>query len=62
MNTIKVCSRCIMDETAKEITFDSNGVCNFCDNYDNVLVNDVHTDKGGEEKLEKLVEKIKQKG
>ena len=62
MNTVKVCSRCIMDETAKEITFDNNGVCNFCHNYDNVLVNDVHTDKGGEEKLEKLVEKIKQKG
>jgi N-acetyl sugar amidotransferase len=51
-----------MDETAKEITFDNNGVCNFCHNYDNVLVNDVHTDKGGEEKLEKLIEKIKQKG
>lgn len=62
MNTVKVCSRCIMDETAKEITFDNNGVCNFCHNYDNVLVNDVHTDKGGEEKLEKLIEKIKQKG
>lgn len=62
MNTVKVCSRCIMDETAKEITFDQNGVCNFCHNYDNVLVNDVHTDKGGEEKLEKLIERIKQKG
>ena len=62
MNTVKVCSRCIMDETAKEITFDNNGVCNFCHNYDNVLVNDVHTGKGGEEKLEKLIEKIKLKG
>jgi N-acetyl sugar amidotransferase len=62
MNTVKVCSRCIMDETAKEITFDSDGVCNFCHNYDNVLVNDVHTGKGGEEKLEKLIEEIKRKG
>lgn len=62
MNTVKLCSRCIMDETAKEITFDNNGVCNFCHNYDNVLVNDVHTGKGGEEKLEKLIEKIKLKG
>lgn len=62
MNKVHVCSRCIMDETAKEITFDINGVCNFCHNYDNVLVNDVHTDKGGEEKLENLIEKIKQKG
>lgn len=62
MNTVKVCSRCIMDETAKEITFDSDGICNFCHNYDNVLVNDVHTGKGGEEKLEKLIEEIKRKG
>jgi N-acetyl sugar amidotransferase len=62
MNTIKVCSRCIMDETAKEITFDNNGVCNFCHNYDNVLVNDLYTNKAGEEKLEKLIEKIKLKG
>lgn len=62
MNTVKVCSRCIMDETAKEITFDNNGVCNFCHNYDNVLVNDVHTGKGGEEKLEKLIKEIKRKG
>ena len=62
MNTVKVCSRCIMDETAKEITFDSNGVCNFCHNYNNVLVNDLHTDKGGDKKLEKLIHKIKQKG
>jgi len=62
MNKVKICSRCIMDETAKEITFDNYGVCNFCHNYDNVLVNDVYTDKGGEEKLEKLVEKIKRKG
>jgi N-acetyl sugar amidotransferase len=62
MNTVKVCSRCIMDESAKEITFDNNGVCNFCHNYDNVLVNDVHTGKGGEEKLEKLIQEIKRKG
>lgn len=24
------CSRCVMDISAKEITFDENGVCNFC--------------------------------
>jgi N-acetyl sugar amidotransferase len=62
MNTVKVCSRCIMDESANEITFDNNGVCNFCHNYDDVLVNDVHTGKGGEEKLEKLIQEIKRKG
>ena len=24
------CSKCVMDKSAKEITFDSDGVCNFC--------------------------------
>lgn len=26
----QMCSNCIMDTTAEEITFDENGVCNFC--------------------------------
>jgi len=26
----KVCTKCVMDTTAEEITFDSDGVCNFC--------------------------------
>jgi len=62
MSLLKVCSRCVMDESAKEITFDDQGVCSFCHNYDNVLINDLHTEKGGEEKIEKLIEEIKTKG
>ena len=27
---ITVCSRCIYDERFDEITFDNDGVCNFC--------------------------------
>jgi N-acetyl sugar amidotransferase len=30
---IKICSRCVMDETAKNIQFDENGVCNFCTDF-----------------------------
>ena len=30
---IKVCSRCVMDETARNIQFDENGVCNFCTDF-----------------------------
>lgn len=51
-----------MDETAIEISFDENGVCNFCHNYDNVLVNEIFSNKGGEEKIEKLISEIKEKG
>lgn len=58
----KVCSKCVMDETAKEITFDEYGVCNYCKYYDEVLVNEIFSSKGGNEKLEKLIEEIKRKG
>lgn len=57
-----ICSRCVMDETATEITFDESGVCNFCNHYDQVLINEIFSDKGGEEKLEKLIKEIKEKG
>ncbi len=30
----KMCTRCVMDTTATEITFDEKGVCNFCRDYD----------------------------
>jgi len=30
---IKICSRCVMDETARNIQFDENGVCNFCTDF-----------------------------
>ena len=26
----QVCTRCVMDTSAREITFDENGICNFC--------------------------------
>lgn len=30
----RICTRCVMDTTAKEITFDEHGVCNFCREFD----------------------------
>jgi N-acetyl sugar amidotransferase len=29
----RVCTRCVMDETAAEISFDADGVCNFCTDF-----------------------------
>lgn len=60
--TQKICKRCIMDNTAKEIVFDQKGICNFCNNYDNVLVNEIYSDKDGEQRLERLIQEIKRKG
>ena len=34
MTNLKVCSRCILDTTVPEITFDEQGVCQYCKIYD----------------------------
>lgn len=62
MSEIKICSRCVMDTTATEITFDDKGICNFCHQYDNVTTKDLYVDKGGEVRLNNLIEKIKKDG
>ncbi len=62
MSEIKICSRCVMDTTATEITFDDKGICNFCHQYDNVTTKDLYIDKGGEERLNNLIAKIKKDG
>jgi N-acetyl sugar amidotransferase len=62
MSEIKICTRCVMDTTATEITFDNKGVCNFCHQYDNVTTKDLYVDKGGEERLNNLIKKIKKGG
>ena len=62
MSEIKICSRCVMDTTATEITFDDKGICNFCHQYDNVTTKDLYVDKRGEERLNNLIEKIKKDG
>lgn len=59
---IKICSRCVMDSTAKEITFDTNGECNFCKQYDNVEKAEVFSDSEGLKKLDLLIDQIKKKG
>jgi N-acetyl sugar amidotransferase len=30
---VRTCARCIMDETAKDITFDEQGICNYCSGF-----------------------------
>ncbi|WP_176244901.1 hypothetical protein [Oceanibacterium hippocampi] len=45
---LRRCSRCILPETMPMIRFDSDGVCNFCHDYDRMK-------QYGSEELEKLV-------
>jgi len=51
-----------MDTTDPDIKFDANGVCNHCREYDKLVRRYVFTGKEGERRLNKIVDKIKQRG
>lgn len=58
----QICTRCAMDTSDSMITFDENGVCDHCINFEKKIKPNWHTDHVGEEKLENLVKKIKKHG
>ena len=59
----RICSRCIMDTTVPDITFDEKGVCNYCTQYHERAKKEVHYNtESGQRKLDKLVEAIKKEG
>jgi N-acetyl sugar amidotransferase len=58
----QICTRCVMDTTDAYITFDENGICDHCNDFDvNIKPNWV-TDETSEEKIIKVIEKIKIEG
>lgn len=61
-NTIKVCSRCVMDTSDLHITFDTNGICNHCYEYDKVVKPYKLSNKQREGKLHVLIDNIKKAG
>jgi N-acetyl sugar amidotransferase len=59
---LQVCSRCIYDETISGISFDEQGVCNFC-HIMNDLLNQYQTGKPeGTNKLNEFIEQIRRDG
>ena len=54
MSNLKICTRCVMDETVPDIFFDKNGVCNFCTAAIKKINNEVFTGDIGSQKLENL--------
>ncbi len=58
----QVCSRCVMDTTDWTITFDLNGICNHCYQFDNVTSKNWFPGDNGKKLLDNLVSKIKQEG
>lgn len=64
MSKYKMCLRCVMDTTAKEITFDENGVCSFCHHFDQNIKPVLDRAHSGEGKrmLEQIVDSIRRQG
>ncbi len=56
------CKRCIYDEGIPVISFDENGVCNYCDMIDSLIREYKTGTKEGKKKFEKIISKIKKQG
>lgn len=61
-STYQICSRCVMDTTDPDITFDENGYCNHCRSYYEKLSSNVFAGEAGEKKLRSEIETIKKAG
>ncbi len=60
--TYQTCTRCVMDTTDQETTFDENGVCNHCRQFERITKKNWFPNEEGKKQLEKIVEQIKQEG
>lgn len=59
----KQCTRCVMDTTAADITFDENGICNYCTKFLEQSSHIIHEDPADKEaRLQELVQQVKASG
>jgi N-acetyl sugar amidotransferase len=56
------CARCVMDTTDPDITFDADGVCRHCHDYDRLAAALVRSGAEGQRELEVLVERMRRDG
>lgn len=59
---VQVCTRCVMDTTDPEITFDDRGVCHHCHEYDRMTKVTINSGEQGRRKLDEHVSRIKSDG
>lgn len=57
----QVCTRCVMDTTDSDISFDENGVCNHCLRFENEFKPIWFPNEKGNKILEKKIKEIKKK-
>jgi N-acetyl sugar amidotransferase len=58
----QICTNCIMDTSDPNIFFDENGKCDYCQNYEAIILPNWNFGRGGEADLMKIAEKIKKAG
>jgi N-acetyl sugar amidotransferase len=58
----QICTRCVMDTTDPDITFDKNGVCHHCHDYDLYIKYYTYPAEEGQKILKQIVQKIKNDG
>ena len=61
-NLLKICSRCIYDERVSRISFDADGVCNYCKTSDAVKAQYATGTEAGRKALAQILQQIKKEG
>jgi N-acetyl sugar amidotransferase len=54
----QICTRCIMDTTDPDITFDNKGICNHCKYFDIAIKENLFPNNEGKARLQRIVDKI----
>lgn len=62
LSKLKICARCIYDETVKGISFDAQGVCVYCQTVENLKQQYATATPEGETKLFAIIDEIKRAG
>lgn len=59
----RVCARCVMDESARPIVFDQDGICNYCREFEDIHRRYVAPDSAERQRqLDALVDRVKRDG
>lgn len=58
----RICSTCIMDTSDPNITFNNDGNCDYCQNFNSTIQPNWHTDQRGAVELKQIADKIRAEG
>ncbi len=58
----QICTRCIMDTSDEEITFNSNGECNHCNNFNNITRKEWYPNEEGKKRWAVIADQIRATG